>query len=90
MDLPQGDLARVKAQEPDQSWPTEVKVQLFWTINGRVHIRSIHIDADAFFGNGSHGAPMSGDRLIGQIENMRRQGPPDVPARKTQNAKKKR
>lgn len=73
-----GDLSRTTSQEPDQTWPTSVKVQLLWVIDGRHHVRTAIIDANAFFGTGAHGAPMDGSALIGQIENMRRQGPPPV------------
>lgn len=78
IEIPAGDLSRTVAHEPNHEWPSEVKVQLVWYIRGRPHVRTIHIDADTFFGRGNHGAPMEGSALVSQIENMRRAGPPPV------------
>ncbi len=78
--VPQGDLSRATVHEPDQEWPAEVKVQLVWLVNGHPRVRTTVIDADHFFGRGSHGAPMQGDLLLGTINNMRREGPPELPA----------
>ncbi len=72
----QSDLSRAIQHEPDQSWPTEVKVQLIWIIDGHPHVRTFRIEAEQFFG--TQGAPIEGAALIGMIENLRRQGPPDV------------
>lgn len=85
-----GDLSRTTSQEPDQNWPTEVKVQLLWVVEGRNHVRSMVIDADAFFGTGAVGAPMDGSALVSMIENMRRQGPPPVERIVSSGNKKKR
>lgn len=92
MDLPAPYTSRSKQHEPDYSWPAEVKVQLIWMIDGRPHIRSHHITGDEFFGLGNHGAPLEGAALVGLIERLRREGPPEVPARKNYhggNAKRK-
>ena len=78
--IPQSDLARATVHAPDQDWPGEVKVQLVWLVNGQPRIRTVVIDADHFFGRG-HGAPMSGDLLLGTINNLRREGPPQLPAK---------
>jgi hypothetical protein len=75
MAVPQGDLARVKSQEPNQNWPDLVEIRVGWNKpNGRVIYRSETITADAFFGAG--GAPLAGDRLVAMIERMRKQGAP--------------
>jgi hypothetical protein len=72
------DLSRAKQHDPDYSWPTEVKVQIIWLINGHPHVRSNYISAEQFFGFGQYGAPMEGAALVGMINNMRREGPPPV------------
>lgn len=76
-----GDLSRTTSMEPDQTWPSSIKVKLEWLVDGLVHVRTLTIDPDAFFGLGRYGAPMDGAALIGAIENMRKQGPPPVPKR---------
>jgi hypothetical protein len=86
---PMSDLVRSIQHEPDTTWPQSVKLQLQWVIDGRVHLRTLRIDADAFFGRGGHGAPLDGSALIGMIENMRKEGPPPV-ERKIRGTTKKR
>jgi len=77
--IPQSDLSRAQASEPDDSWPTEVKISVKWPApNGKVLVRSETISADQFFGRGVHGAPLSGEHVIGIIERMRRAGAPTV------------
>lgn len=77
IDLPKSDLSRSKVQEPDQTWPEWVKIQLCWTDSaGRPMLRTETISANQFFGRGQFGAPMEGSSLIAVIENMRRAGPP--------------
>lgn len=75
--IPQGDLARVKSQEPNADWPTMIEVVAYWSHDGsrKGRRRSFEIDADQFFGRGAHGAPMSGEQLIAAVERLRRQGP---------------
>ncbi len=75
---PTSDLARSIQHERDLSWPASVKVQLMWLVDGRPAIRTLVIESDEFFGLGNHGAPIQGEALIGRIENMRREGPPEV------------
>ena len=72
--LPQGDLARVKSEEPDQSWPTMIEIVAIWKGEDgkRGRQRSIRIPADQFFGRKAYGAPMSGDQLIAMIERLRK------------------
>lgn len=86
---PVSDLSRAIQHEPDTEWPTWVKVQLVWQIDGHNHVRTMHIEGDHFFGRGGFGAPMEGAALIGQLENLRKQGPPPV-ERKPSGSKKKR
>lgn len=69
---PQGDLARVKSQEPDDDWPTMIEIVAYWGQGRRGKRRSIEIPADEFFGRGGFGAPISGERLIGMVERLRR------------------
>lgn len=70
---PQGDLARVKSQEPEDVWPTMIEVVAYWGEGRRGKRRSLEIPADQFFGRGQYGAPLSGDQLIGMVERLRRQ-----------------
>ena len=77
IEIPAGDLARTRAQEPDHSWPSSVKVQLLWDVDGAPRVRTAVIDADYFFGRGQYGAPMDGSALLQTIERMRREGPPE-------------
>lgn len=73
---PQGDLARAVTHEPNDEWPHSIEIRAMWkTAKGGNRYRSIHVDADAFFGRGNHGAPMSGDQVIHMIEQLRKQGP---------------
>lgn len=67
-----GDLARCKTEEADDTWPTTIEIVAYWG-EGRRKRRSVEIPADQFFGRGGHGAPMSGDHLIGMIDQLRRQ-----------------
>ena len=72
-----GDLARVKSQEMDESWPSLIEVTAYWSKDGsrKGRRRSVEVDADQFFGRGRYGAPMSGDQLVGIVNNLRKQGP---------------
>ena len=77
IDLPTqgGDLARCKVHEPNDDWPDKIEVRAIWMPAngvGRPKVKITHIDADQFFGRGHHGAPMSGDQLIGVIERLRK------------------
>ena len=79
IDIPKSDLERSVQNNPDHNWPKSVKIQLAWEDeNGRVAVRTELISSDAFFGHGSHGAPMQGEAIIQMIERMRRAGPPKV------------
>lgn len=69
---PQGDLARVKSQEPEDTWPTMIEVVAYWGEGRRGKRRSLEIPADQFFGRGQYGAPLSGDQLIGMVERLRK------------------
>jgi hypothetical protein len=72
-----GDLARVKSIEADETWPTHIEITAIWSKDGsrKGRRRSTEIDADQFFGRGRYGAPMSGDQLVGIVNNLRKQGP---------------
>lgn len=77
--IPASDLSRSASQEPDASWPAEVKISVKWPgPGGKMLVRSETISADQFFGRGGHGAPLSGEHVISMIERMRRAGAPDV------------
>jgi hypothetical protein len=78
-DSPVSDTSRAIQHDPDTSWPTWVKLELVWEIDGRAHTRVAHIDGDHFFGRGGFGAPMEGVAIVSMIENMRRDGPPPLP-----------
>jgi hypothetical protein len=72
-----GDLARVKSIEADETWPTHIEIVAYWSKDGnrKGRRRSTEIDVDQFFGRGRYGAPMSGDQLVGIVNNLRKQGP---------------
>lgn len=70
--VPQGDLARAKTHEPDDSWPTMIEIVAYWG-EGRRKRKSVEISADQFFGRGSYGAPLSGAQLVAMVEALRRQ-----------------
>lgn len=73
--LPQGDLTRVKSQEPNTDWPHTVELRVGWMAKGaKIVYRTETITAEDFFGSAS--APMSGERILAAIERMRRQGMP--------------
>ena len=72
-----GDLARIKSIEADETWPAMVEIVCWWgpkTAPRKGRRRSVEIDADQFFGTGRFGAPMSGDQLVGIVNNLRKQG----------------
>ena len=69
----QGDLARVKATESDETWPSIIEIVAYWGKHGRRGKRkSIKILADQFFGRGAYGAPLSGDQIIHIIDRLRK------------------
>ena len=72
--MPAGDLARAITHEANDDYPTIIEIVAYWGNGRKGKRRSIEIPADEFFGRGSHGAPITGDRLIGMIERLRRQG----------------
>jgi hypothetical protein len=76
----QGDLARTKSIEADESYPTTVTLSMYWPCgpDGQVLMRSIGITADQYFGHGQYGAPIPAEFLVQQIERMRREGPPQI------------
>lgn len=74
---PESDLARVKSQEMDTTWPVSMEIVLWWEgPKGKPVSTKTAILANEFFGHGQHGAPLNGEALIGRIERLRRQGPP--------------
>jgi hypothetical protein len=72
--LNEGDLARVKTQELDDSWPTMIEIVAYFG-EGRRRRRSVEISAAQFFGSDGYGAPMGGDQLIHVVNQLRRLGP---------------
>lgn len=73
----QGDLSRTITHESDESWPTMIEVVAYWSRGQgrRGRRRSITVSADQFFGRNGHGAPISGDQLLGMVQQLRRNGP---------------
>lgn len=68
-----GDLAKAKTHESDESWPSLIEIVAYFGKDGRKgKRRSIEISADRFFGRKGYGAPMSGDQVIGIIDQLRR------------------
>ena len=68
-----GDLARTVVHDADESWPTVIEIVAYFGKEGRKgKRRSVEIPADQFFGRGGHGAPMTGEQLIGMVERLRR------------------
>ena len=81
-DLTQSDTARTPSIEPDQTWPETVELRLHWRLeSGRLMTTSHTITANEFFGRGTIGAPMDGNAMIGQLERLRKAGPPAEPHR---------
>jgi len=78
-DNPVSDTSRAKHHEPNRVYPEIIKIQLHWNVEGHTRVRTELIDANRFFGLGQYGAPLEGAALISMIENMRREGPPEVP-----------
>lgn len=69
----EGDLARVKSKEADDTYPSIIEIVAYWGDKGRKGKRkSITIPADQFFGRRGYGAPVSGDQLINMIERLRK------------------
>lgn len=73
--MPSGDLARCVTHEPSDEWPSIIEIVAYFNKGGgrRGKRKSVQISADEFFGRGSHGAPMTGEQLIGIVERLRRQ-----------------
>lgn len=69
-----GDLAKVTVHETEESWPTLIEIVAYFSKDGsrKGKRRSIEIDADQFFGRNGHGAPMSGEQLVGMVNSLRR------------------
>jgi hypothetical protein len=68
-----GDLAKAKTHESDDSWPTMIEIVAYFGKEGRKgKRRSIEITGDQFFGTGGYGAPISGNQLIGMVERLRK------------------
>ena len=68
-----GDLAKTLSHDPSEEWPDKIEIVAYWARNGgRGRRRKIQINADQFFGRGQFGAPMSGEQLIGIIEQLRK------------------
>lgn len=69
----EGALATAITHEANDDWPTKIEIVAYFGAEGRKgKRRSIEIPADQFFGRGTYGAPMSGDRLISMVERLRR------------------
>ena len=71
MTVTQGDLARCITHEPDSTWPELVEIVCYFGPK-RTKRRSVAISAEEFFGTGTKGAPLSGERLIRIIDNLRK------------------
>ncbi len=65
-----GDLARVKSQELDDSWPEIIEIVAYWG-PGRRKRKAIAISADQFFGRNGFNAPITGDQLTLIINRLR-------------------
>ena len=63
----QGDLARTKTIESDDSWPDKIEIAAYF---GKRKV-STEISGDQFFGRAGYGAPLSGDQLIGMVNRLR-------------------
>jgi hypothetical protein len=72
--MPEGSLSTAKCHESNDDWPTLIEIVAYFGEGGRKgKRRSIEISADEFFGRGQYGAPLSGSRLIGMVERLRRE-----------------
>ncbi len=72
---PSGELTRAITHEPDDSWPTKISIIAYFGEGKGAKRRVLEISADQFFGRGYHGAPLTGDQLIGMVEKLRKMGP---------------
>lgn len=76
MDLPVSDLSRARVSEPGREWPDEMRIVAQWTLpNGRRKSTQVILSRDEYFGIGSFGAPLNGERLMQKIETLRRSRP---------------
>lgn len=72
VDIPQSDLSRSPASEPDMGYPDFVEIKLVWGKKERSH----KISANEFFGRGGYGAPLPADAVLMHINRLRRMGAP--------------
>jgi len=70
--MPEGDLARCKTHEADETWPAMIEIVAYWRPDRRGKRRAIAISADEFFGRGGYGAPISGDRILHMVDRLRK------------------
>ena len=69
MTVTQGDLTRCITHEPSSDWPELVEIVAYFGPK-RTKRRAVAISKDEFFG--TRGAPLSGERLIRIIDNLRK------------------
>lgn len=74
--VPENQLNRTTVHERERDWPDEIRVVAQWTLpNGKRKATHFILTRDEYFGLGSHGAPLNGDRLMHRIETLRRTKP---------------
>ena len=69
VEIPQGDLARTTSLERDREWPDSICLM---ARRGKKS-KMVEITKEQYYGTGNHGAPMSGDWLLMQIDKLRRE-----------------
>ena len=68
LEMPKSDTERARNIEPNTDWPDLVEIVAH---KGKKKDRVI-ITKDHYFGNGSYGAPINGQWIIFQIEQLRK------------------
>ena len=69
--MPVSDLARACVVEPEDEWPDE----MFIIARCGDHTKRVPITKDHYYGVGSHGAPITGQWLLGVIDRLRQWKP---------------
>jgi hypothetical protein len=67
-----GELSRSVCHEANDDYPSLIEIVAYFGVGRKGKRRSIEISADEFFGRGAYGAPVTGDRLIGMVEKLRK------------------
>lgn len=70
--MPASQLSRAITHEREQIWPDRMAITATWREGDVTVTKAVEITADQFFGNGVHGAPITGEWLAGAIDRLRK------------------